>query len=233
VLLLAVICHGCESIVLTKQFPFRLTKHSSNFFFLQHVQEEFVKLYRFNRINTARAYSLDNTFASVLRSAMHYHNLHHKELATDAKVQAIQSKVETLQSIMGRNISLVLDNQQRIEKLLLTSEVMREDAMVFRKKSRVMRKSSQKKNWCITICLIVIIVAGIFLATLGVCGTGFHYCRAAASSSSQNSSYNGGQAYDDAVSNSGGSSNASSNNNNNNGGGNNNNGGGGRRRLGG
>ncbi|GKY97467.1 hypothetical protein MPSEU_000705100 [Mayamaea pseudoterrestris] len=167
-----------------------------NFFFLQHVQEDFVKLFRFNRINTARAYSLDSTFGSTLQSAMHYHNLNHKELAADAKVQAIQSKVENLQNIMGRNISLVLDNQQRMEKLLHTSEVMREDALVFRKKSRVMRKHGQRKNWCITVCIIVMVVAGIFLAALGACGTGFRYCRAAtAADDNEDSTYDGGEAY--------------------------------------
>ena len=162
---------------------------------------------------------------------MHYHNLHHQELSRDAKVQAIQTKVENLQSIMGRNISLVLDNQQRMEKLLVTSEIMREDAMVFRRKSRVMLKSSRRKNWCVTIAVVIVLIVVIFMATLGVCGTGFRYCRAAAAADSEeDSNYDGGQAYDngDDGGANGGGDNANAEGNNN-GGGEGNGGGGGRR----
>jgi hypothetical protein len=176
-----------------------------NFHLLHQIQAEFTKLYGFRRINTAHAYSLDNTFAPVLRSAIHYHNVNHRELASDVKVQKIQSKVDNLQSILGRNISLVLDNQQRMEKLLATSEVMREDALVFRRKSQRVLQSTKKKNWCLTIVAVVAVTIGIYLAVLGACGKGLRYCRAAATNSDQ-SGYNGGDPYD--------SSSSSSNNNN-------------------
>jgi hypothetical protein len=186
----------------------------SNFHFLQHVHEEFTKLYRFNRINTAHAYSLDNTFAPVLRSAIHYHNLHHKELSQDVKVQKIQAKVDNLQSVMGRNISLILDNQQKMEKLLVTSEVMREDALVFRRKAKVTLLGSKKKNWFVTFGIIIVVMLGIYLAVLGVCGEGLTYCRAAAAAAnSQNSNYNGGQPYNSSSTNANDDGGSSSNSN--------------------
>ena len=149
-----------------------------NFAFLDHVQKEFTKLFKANRIQKANAYSLDKIFKPNMRSAMHYYNTNHKDWAREESVQKVMAKVQDIKEVMNRNINLLLERGENLEALLDKSDLLQEEANVFKKKSRVMLQR-QRRKYYIRIAVIVAIVAGLsFLASLGICGMGYKYCRA-------------------------------------------------------
>lgn len=160
-----------------------------NFAFLDHVQLEFTKLFKPNRIKNANAYALDKIFKPNMRSAMHYYNTNHKDLARQESVQKVMAQVQDLKQVMNRNINLLLERGENLEALLDKSNWLQEDAKVFKKKSRVMLQQ-QRRKYYVRIFIIVCIVAGLsLLASIGICGVGMKYCRR--SSNDNNNHTNG------------------------------------------
>lgn len=76
----------------------RLLSIRRNFAFLDHVQKEFTKLFKPNRIKNSNAYSLDKIFKPNVRSAMHYYNTNQNDLAREESVQKVIAKVQVSQS---------------------------------------------------------------------------------------------------------------------------------------
>ena len=151
-----------------------------NFAFLDHVQKEFTKLFKPNRIQKSNAYALDKIFKPNMRSAMHYYNTNHKSLAREESVQKVMAKVQDLKEVMNRNMNLLLERGENLEALLDKSNFLQEDAKVFKKKSRVLLRTQQRKYF-VQIFILVCIVAGLsLLASIGICGVGLKYCRSKA-----------------------------------------------------
>lgn len=72
----------------------------------------------------------------------------------------------------------MLERGESLDALVKQSDILQEDAKVFRKKSRVMLRQQQRKYY-IRILIIVGIVATLsVLASIGICGVGLRYCRA-------------------------------------------------------
>lgn len=178
------------------------TKSSSNFAFLEQISDEFTKQHRAGRIANANAYALDKNFSPTVRSAVHYHNVNHKSIAQEERVQRLLAKVENMQKVMGRNIDLLLERGDNLEKMQRKSEQMEKDVAVFKKRSVVLRRKTQRKYYFSVIMLSIIVFAIIYLSTIGICGAGFQYCKPSGKGGNNNSGGN--------------------NNNNNNSGGNNN-----------
>lgn len=157
---------------------------------MEHLQKEFAKMYRAWRINTANAYAFQKNFSPSLRSAMHYHNINHKELSRDKKVQALLAQVGDFKSIMGRNINILMENQQSISSLMIMSEDMQQDAQVFKKRSTQLKRKKQRKWVCVSLfgCGVVLIL--IYITVLSICGPRFEYCLA--SNQSNNKDGEGG-----------------------------------------
>lgn len=175
------------------------------FAFLDHLEQEFTKRFRAGRINTANAYSLNKEFQPNLRSAMHYHNVHHEEVACDEKVQKIMSNVDSLKRVMGRNIALVLENQQKFEALIAKSDIMKEDAIIFKKKSNVLKVTTRNKAYCYSVMFFLLILTVTMLGLITFCGQGMQYCRvghyrsnASSNSNSNNNATNNNNNYNNA-----------------------------------
>lgn len=112
---------------------------------------------------------------------MHYYNTNHKQLAREESVQKVMAKVQDLKDVMNRNLTLLLERGENLETLLQQSDLLQEDAQVFKKKSRIMLRRQQRKYY-IRIAIIVFIVATLsFLASIGICGVGLKYCRRSSS----------------------------------------------------
>ena len=159
-----------------------------NFAFLDHVQKEFTKLFKTSRIMNANAYSLDKIFKPNMRSAMHYYNTNHKSLAMEESVQKVMAQVQDLQAVMNKNINLMLERGENLEILLDKTDMLQQDAMVFRKKSRRMLQQQRRKYYIRIFIMFCVFALFIFLVSLGICGAGYKYCRAR--DSNNNSSNN-------------------------------------------
>jgi len=164
-----------------------------NFAFLDNIQKEFVKMYRKGRIRTANAYALDKNFLPTMRSSMHYHNIHHKELRQEEKVMSMLAQVQDIRDVMGRNLQLILERGEKFDGILAKSEKLNEDANVFRKKSRAAKRMMQRKYYFWFVVFAVVLLAFLYIVVMGVCGAGLKRCRASDNSgSSGNQSNNNG-----------------------------------------
>jgi hypothetical protein len=182
----------------------------SHFAFLQHVQREFTKLYRQGRIQRSNAYAMNSSFGPAMRSAMHYHNTHHRQLRQEEKVKRIQAQVEDMKTVVGRNIEVLLQRGEKFDSMLDRSENLRADAAVFKKRTVRNRRIQRRRYWIWLSVLGFVVVVLLYLAVIGVCGTGLKYCR-------RNASNGGGSDNSNSDNSSSSSSNNNNNNNNNNG----------------
>jgi hypothetical protein len=120
---------------------------------------------------------MQKVFEPTIRSHMHYHNINAQTLATDARVQAIQTQVSDVSTIMGRNLDLLLLRGVRVDRLHRQSQALEQDAAVFKKNSRILRRSQQRRYYFAAFVCVAISCAVLYLAVIGVCGTDFTYCR--------------------------------------------------------
>jgi Synaptobrevin len=160
-----------------------------NFSFLMSIEKEFTKMFRTGRIQTANAYSLSNNFTPTIRSSMHYHNIHMNELRQEEHVQALRIKVDTIRTIMGRNINMILERGTKLDTLLSKSDTLNKDAQVFKKKSKQAKHLMQRKYYFWYAIFAFILIVFLYMTVVSTCGIRFEYCRAS-SHSSNNSSTN-------------------------------------------
>ena len=158
-----------------------------NFTFLMSIEQEFTKMFRSGRINTANAYSLTNNFSPTMRASMHYHNIHAKEIRQDDKVKALLIRTENIRTVMGRNLNMILERGEKFNTLLSKSEALNKDAQVFKKKSKQAKHMMQRKYYfCYAICVFVFAVF-MYMTVVSTCGIRLEYCRGTSYSSSNTS----------------------------------------------
>ena len=151
------------------------------------IEQEFTKMFRSGRINTANAYSLTNNFSSTMRASMHYHNIHAKEIRQDDKVKALLIRTENIRTVMGRNLNMILERGEKFNTLLSKSEALNKDAQVFKKKSKQAKHMMQRKYYfCYAICVFVFAVF-LYMTVVSTCGIRLEYCRGTSYSSSNTS----------------------------------------------
>lgn len=161
------------------------------------MEKEFVKMYRPNRIQTANAYSLSNNFSPTMRSSMHYHNIHAKELRQDEAVSALLVKVENIRTVMGRNLNMILERGVKFENLLIQSENLNQDAQVFKKRSKAARGMMQRRYYFTYAILVFIVAVFLYMTVVSTCGFRLEYCRASSrNSNNENSSESTSQGED-------------------------------------
>ena len=142
-----------------------------------NIEQEFTKMFRAGRINTANAYSLTNNFIPTMRSSMHYHNIHAKEIRQDDKVRALLIRTENIRTVMGRNLNMILERGEKFNTLLSKSEALNKDAQVFKKKSKHAKNLMQRKYYfCYAICVFVFAVF-LCMTVVSTCGIRLEYCR--------------------------------------------------------
>ena len=109
---------------------------------------------------------------------MHYYNTNHKSLAREESVQKVMAKVQDLKVVMNRNVNLLLERGEQLDTLLDRSDLLKEDAKVFKKKSRVMVRQQKRKYYARVAVIVGIVAILSFVASIGICGVGYKYCRA-------------------------------------------------------
>lgn len=134
-------------------------------------------MHRKGRIRTANAYAMDKNFAPTMRSSMHYHNIHHKELRQEEKVKRHLAQVSDLRDVMGRNLNMILERGEKVEGLLARSDALNADAAVFRKKSRQAKRAMQRKYYFWYAVFAFVFVCFIYIVTAGICGPGLDRCK--------------------------------------------------------
>jgi uncharacterized membrane protein YgcG len=138
---------------------------------------------------------MEKKFSPILRSATHYHNVNAAKISQDEHVQSALGKVEEMKTVMGRNIVLLMERGESLDVLADRSDVLRQDASVFKKKSNRMKNKMQRKWLCMMAIVAAIVLVLLYLVVVGVCGVGLDYCRSSSSGDADagnGGGYNGG-----------------------------------------
>jgi hypothetical protein len=150
--------------------------YSRNFAFLEHVKTEFTSLYKERRIEKANAYGLDKDFGPHLRSAMHFYNSNGERLRREAKVEDLVKQIESMKTVMGRNIHLALERGENLDSLVEKSDKMQKDSLVFKKRGNQLMKIMRWQNVKYSCLLggLVICLVWVFVSCL--CGFNLSRC---------------------------------------------------------
>lgn len=89
---------------------------------------------------------------------MDYYNVNRTTLSRDHKINALVAQVEDMKTVLGRNITLLLEREGKIDRLMQKSEQTRRDSMVFKRKSIRMKKEARQKSY-----KLWFLIAGMFL----------------------------------------------------------------------
>lgn len=89
---------------------------------------------------------------------MDYYNLNRSKLSRDQKINALVAQIEDMKSVLGRNITLLLERETKIDRLVEKSEQTRIDSLVFKRKSMQVKREQRTKS-----IKLWFIIAGMFL----------------------------------------------------------------------
>lgn len=140
------------------------------------MKTEFTSLYKERRIEKANAYGLDKDFGPHLRSAMHYYNSNIERLRREAKVENLVKQIESLKTVMGRNINLALERGENLQMLAEKSDQMRRDTQVFKKRGNHLKKTMMWQNTKYSFFLGGLAVGLVWLLMSCICGLNFSRC---------------------------------------------------------
>eukprot|EP00010_Vexillifera_abyssalis_P007513 CAMPEP_0201548408 /NCGR_PEP_ID=MMETSP0173_2-20130828/4942_1 /ASSEMBLY_ACC=CAM_ASM_000268 /TAXON_ID=218659 /ORGANISM="Vexillifera sp., Strain DIVA3 564/2" /LENGTH=214 /DNA_ID=CAMNT_0047957781 /DNA_START=48 /DNA_END=692 /DNA_ORIENTATION=+ len=135
----------------TDGFPQRIC-----FAFLERVKNEFFEKYA----GTARW----RNYRDFVKKEMEFFNSN-----PDAdKIRGLRTKVQEVTDVMKDNIERVLERGERLEDLEQRSEALQDSAVEFHSRAKQLRCELCKKNWKLTIIIIitVIIIIAILIGIL-------------------------------------------------------------------
>ncbi|KAH8938240.1 hypothetical protein BDL97_16G071700 [Sphagnum fallax] len=136
------------------------------FAFLERVKEDFKRRYQGGRADLAVAHSLDKEFGPRLKEHMEYCAEHPDELDKMAK---IKSQVAEVKGIMMENIEQVLDRGGKIEVLVEKSDTLRNQADVFQRQGKRLRRKMWFENMKVKLIVLAIIVVIAIVIWLSIC----------------------------------------------------------------
>lgn len=150
-----------------------------SFAFLDAMQAEFHKIYRNpTRIANANAYAFQKAFTPNIRAQMHYHNTNHTSIAQEDRVRDLLAQVSDMKGVMGRNITLLLDRGDSLQRLSDKSQMALSDASVFRKQAQYHRNRQMRRYYVSVFFTLLAISFFIFILSVSICGVGLKHCRA-------------------------------------------------------
>jgi vesicle-associated membrane protein 7 len=114
--------------------------HKVAFAFLQAVARDFSGKYFSLKIMNCNAYAMNKDFSPNIRSAMHYYNINCDTLSRDQKINSLMTQVEDMKTLLGRNLQLMLDRGEKMDRLLATSDRALKDSEVFRRRSEKVKQ---------------------------------------------------------------------------------------------
>jgi len=149
-----------------------------NFSYLRDIEHDFTDMYNPFKIKRANAYGMDNSFSKLITNLMHYYNTHRNQICGNKKIFDLLTEVETLKSIMGDNISIILSRGDDLEAMVRQSDEMLEESQVFSKHSTKLKNTMLYKTVYQKLILTVFGILVIYFILASFCGFGFSKCYA-------------------------------------------------------
>jgi len=148
-----------------------------NFQFLNDVMKDFTTRYSPKKIERAIPYGMEKSFSQTISNFMHHYDINRNDLQKDKRIASIHTDVESLQSLMGRNLDLMLRRSETLDHMIKTSESLMEDTKVFAKKSKDLKKVSRTERvWYYRMITAGVSILILYLFLGSFCGFGFSKC---------------------------------------------------------
>ena len=90
-----------------------------------------------------------------MRSALDYYNTNSKTLSRDQKINELAAQVEDLKSVLGRNMTLLIERETRIDRLMEKSQQTRRDSLIFKRKSIRLKREARSRSIKLTLLMIL------------------------------------------------------------------------------
>jgi hypothetical protein len=148
----------------------------SNFAFLQNVARDFTGTYTARKIKNCNAYAMDKQFSPNLRTTMHYYNVNHVMLSRDQKINSLLAKVEDMKTVLGRNLTLLLEREHKLVNLLETSEQAVTESMVFKKKAKKVKQEYRGRSYKLWFLIAGMLILILYTIVTTACGVRFQRC---------------------------------------------------------
>jgi Synaptobrevin/VAMP-like protein len=168
-----------------------LQHHRINFGFLMDVEKEFASRYTPNKILKANAYGMEKGFGKILNNMMHHCNTNRNMLGKDTKTAKLNAQVESIKTVLGMNIDLVMRREEHMRDLVDQSDDLLVDAKVFSKRGKKLKRAVKKKAWIYKLIIAGFAVLTIYLMMVKLCGFDLS-CEDDSSRSGQNVYYDNG-----------------------------------------
>ena len=107
-----------------------IRQHMVNYNFLDDVKDKFAKSFSSHRIAKAKSYEMDKTFRRELGKLLYFYNENRGKMVRQDKVDALLTNMDDLKVVLGRNITMVLEREKRLDMLVEQSEEMLSDTKV-------------------------------------------------------------------------------------------------------
>lgn len=150
--------------------------HAVHYDFLDDVGAQFRKAYAPYKITKAKAYEMDKKFGTELGKVMYFYNENRNAMVRQDKVVGMLSKVDDLKGVLGRNIRVILEREEKLVELVEKSEDMLEDTKVFTKRSTKLKRRTIPNYYPYYIIGCLFGVSVVYLFVAGICGYTFEEC---------------------------------------------------------
>jgi hypothetical protein len=119
---------------------------------------------------------MDKQFSPNLRTTMHYYNINHVTLSRDQKINSLLAKVENMKTVLGRNLTLLLEREHKLNDLLETSQQAKRDSMVFKKRSAQVKQQARGKSRKLGFLIAGMVILIMYALVTTACGFRFQRC---------------------------------------------------------
>lgn len=107
---------------------------------------------------------------------MHYYNVNHKTLSRDQRINALITEVEDMKTVLGRNLTLLLERETKLDRLVEKSEQTRIDSLVFKKRSIGMKKEARTRSYKLWFLIAGMLLLFFYIMLTATCGFRFQDC---------------------------------------------------------
>lgn len=144
--------------------------HVVNYDFLDDVVSKFTKSYASYTVTKARAYEMEKKFNTELSKIIYYYNENRSKMIKYDKVNHLLGKVDNLKGLLGHNITLVLEQDAQLNDMVVQSEHMVHDSMVFTKRTSQLKKKMRIEYYWSQIIAIAFGILVVYLFFAHICG---------------------------------------------------------------
>ncbi|KAL7543372.1 hypothetical protein ACHAXR_012719 [Thalassiosira sp. AJA248-18] len=150
--------------------------HAVSYDFLDDTETKFAKAYAPYKITKAKAYEMDKKFRRELAKLMYFYNENRNMLVKQDRVNDLLNRVDDLKGVLGKNITMVLEREERLAELVEKSDEMVEDTKVFTKRSSQLKTRVKRQNYSFYVIAFVFGALVLYLFLGEMCGYTFQNC---------------------------------------------------------